>query len=209
MSDYRRIVSYIYRYENGEKRTNEGYVRLEIRNGQLKVTIHITSQAVREAQIPVYFYRRRGDSISGIALGEFVLRGGEGDFKGLAEAGNIMGSGAALEHTGGMILAYVPDLFFATEWDDRPVTKEDMLGVIGGGQEAGEEAVNSDEESVNSDEMGVPELEPERAAAPEYEPERSSVSIGESESDRFLSEQFAGGSLDMMQSAAVLMPKTA
>lgn len=175
MSDYRRIVSYIYRYENGVKSTNEGYVRLEIRDGQLKCTVHITSQPLRDALVKVYFYVRKGDSITGILLGEMNVSAGNGDFKETTEALSIMGTGAALEDTGGMILSYVPNLFYATEWDDRPVTKEDMAGVTGAEEygssgAAAEEEEDERIESGGSGNMEMTEAEPYVVSAAEESP---------------------------------------
>ena len=160
MSDYRRIVSYIYRYENGEKQSNEGFARLEIRNGQLKITIHISPhmnygnlpQPAQGLALKVYFYRRKGDSIAGICLGEMVLLPGNGDFRAQTDAADIMGSGIGLDATGGMILSCLPNLFFATEWDDHPVTTEDMIGVTG--TEEGAETEMDAEEPGKEEEGG-------------------------------------------------------
>ena len=37
MSNYRRLISYIYAYEGGIKGKNVGFAKLEVRNGQCKI----------------------------------------------------------------------------------------------------------------------------------------------------------------------------
>ena len=41
MSDYRRLISYIYEYEGKEKGKNVGFVKLEARNGQCRLNLSV------------------------------------------------------------------------------------------------------------------------------------------------------------------------
>lgn len=41
MSNYQRLISYIYEYEGGNKGRNVGFAKLETRGGQCKVTVSI------------------------------------------------------------------------------------------------------------------------------------------------------------------------
>lgn len=42
MAEYRRFISYMYLYENGRKTINSGFVRVESRNGQCRLSIHMS-----------------------------------------------------------------------------------------------------------------------------------------------------------------------
>ena len=41
MSDYKRFVSYIYGYKQGEKRENTGFVKVNARGGECKIWVHV------------------------------------------------------------------------------------------------------------------------------------------------------------------------
>lgn len=121
MPDYKRLVSYMYNYEDGSKRNNVGYARVEARNGQCKYTIHITAPSLNEKQLKVYLFRRDAEDMEGILLGAFQIRNGIGDFKTITEASHIKGTSYGLDDMGGIVLYYNERKFFATEWDSRPV----------------------------------------------------------------------------------------
>lgn len=124
MGDYKRLVSYMYNYDNGIKRNNIGYSRVESNNGQCKVTIRIKVTNMNEESLKVYFFKRNGYSIEGILLGEFTVKRGQGNFVTLTDSDNIMDSTYELDDIGGIVLYYTDKRYFATEWDDKPVTKE-------------------------------------------------------------------------------------
>ena len=41
MTGYRRLISYIYAYEGEEKGKNIGFVKLESRNGQCRLSVNV------------------------------------------------------------------------------------------------------------------------------------------------------------------------
>ena len=41
MSNYQRLISYIYTYEGGIKGKNTGFAKLETRNGQCRLTVNV------------------------------------------------------------------------------------------------------------------------------------------------------------------------
>ena len=124
MPDYRRLVSYIYNYEDGKKRNNVGYARIETRNGLCKCTLHITAPSVNDKQLKVYFFRRDNDGLDGIQIGTMTIRNGSGDLKVQTDSEHIMNSLYGIEHMGGMVLYLSNSKFFATEWDDHPINME-------------------------------------------------------------------------------------
>ena len=50
MAEYRRFISYMYLYENGRKTINSGFVRVESRNGQCRLSIHMSGIYHSEAK---------------------------------------------------------------------------------------------------------------------------------------------------------------
>lgn len=124
MPDYRRLVSYIYNYEDGKKRNNVGYARIEARNGLCKCTLHITAPSLNDKQLKVYFFRRDNGGLNGIQIGTMTIRNGTGDLKAQTDSERIMNSPYSIEQMGGMVLYLSNSKFFATEWDDQPINME-------------------------------------------------------------------------------------
>lgn len=122
MADYKRQVSYIYLYEEGKKKNNIGYARVEAKNGQCKYTIHITALGLNEKPLKVYAFRRRNAGIEGILLGTVLVKNNTGDFKIITDAAHIMDSPYGMNDMGGIVLLFSERKFFATEWDSKPIT---------------------------------------------------------------------------------------
>src|SRR5690554_3084092 len=130
MSNYKRLVSYMYNYESGIKRNNVGYARVESKNGQCKVTIRITAPSIKDENLQVYLFKRNGYSIEGILLGELPIKKGVGQFRTLTDSNNIMSSTYGLDEVGGLVLYHSDKKYYASEWDDKPITREMVKGIF-------------------------------------------------------------------------------
>lgn len=130
MSNYKRLVSYMYNYENGIKRNNVGYARVESKKGQCKVTIRITTPSMEDENLQVYLFKRKGYSIEGILLGELPVKKGLGQFRTLTDSNNIMNSSYDLDEVGGLVLYHSDGKYYASEWDDKPITSEMVKGIF-------------------------------------------------------------------------------
>ncbi len=180
MPDYIRLVSYIYNYEEGLKRNNVGYTRVEARNGQCKCTLHIAAPSLNDKQLKAYIFRRSGDGIQGILLGTLQIKNGMGDFRTVTDSSHIMNSVYGINEMGGILLYYTDAKFFATEWDDIPVTREMAASIekspdggksVTGVEEETERDVGQSKQQVSSA-VTAPEEE-----LPEEMPELESVSV--------------------------------
>ena len=129
MPDYKRLVSYMYNYEDGAKKNNVGYARVEARNGQCKCTLHIAAPSLNDKQLKVYIFKRRNDGLEGILLGTFQVKNGVGDYKTVTDSLHIMNSSYSLDDMGGIVLYLTDRKFFATSWDDVPITMELVAGI--------------------------------------------------------------------------------
>lgn len=116
----------MYNYENKIKKNNVGFARIESRNGQCKITIHIKALSVENNTMKAYVFHRKNGHMECIYLGNIVVKNTIGDFRILTETDNLMDSGYSLEDIGGVIVYDNPDKFFGTEWDDIPI-QMDML----------------------------------------------------------------------------------
>ena len=77
MSNYRRLISYIYAYEGEVKGKNIGFAKLETRNNQCKINVSVKKVYVGSNDLQVYLLSAAGE----IALGKIFIRGGAGEFR--------------------------------------------------------------------------------------------------------------------------------
>lgn len=122
MSDYRRMVSYFYRYGNEKRQENVGYARIESRNDRLKLTISMRDNKVSNPQeFDVYFYIQKKESIKGIYIGKEYFRNGRFEFLYSCAVNDIADSGYSLDDFNGMLVYYDKQLFYGSQWDEIPI----------------------------------------------------------------------------------------
>ena len=148
MPDYKRLVSYIYNYEKGVKRNNVGYARVEARNGQCKCTLHIAAPSLNDKNLRAYMFKRREGRLEGVLLGTMQIKNGIGEHKTQTDI--------VLDDIGGIILYLSDTKYFATEWDDKPITME-MVATIEN-PDTGKnivQSVESSEEEIFNDQSTI------------------------------------------------------
>lgn len=121
MSDYKRIVSYIYDYQNGLKKNNVGFARVEARNDQCKIMINIKAPSLNNNTLKAYIFHRKDDTIMPISLGNIFIKNGIGDYRTITRVNDIMNSSNTLDQMCGIIVYFDDEKYYATEWDDKPV----------------------------------------------------------------------------------------
>ena len=121
MSVYKRFVSYMFRYENGIKKDNAGYARIENYDEECRIQIHIKDVIKREQKASVYLFYRENDRIQGIFMREMTISEGVGTCKITTGNKNIGGSNCSFENIGGIIVYMTGNRFWGTEWDDKPI----------------------------------------------------------------------------------------
>jgi hypothetical protein len=127
LADYKRMVSYMYQYENGVKKKNMGYARVEAKGGQCKITIHMQLLGLLDSIFPTYLIHRENNGMELIYLGDSILKSQIMDSKLTAEEANVMGSGYNLSDLGGILLFLNDTVFYATEWDDKPIIAAEVM----------------------------------------------------------------------------------
>jgi hypothetical protein len=130
LADYKRMVSYMYQYENGVKKKNVGFARVEAKNGQCKITLHMQLLGQLDSIFPTYLIQRDENDMELIYLGDTVLKNQVMDSKLSAAEANIMDSGFGLTAMGGLLLFLNDKVFFATEWDDKPIVAREVLAAL-------------------------------------------------------------------------------
>ncbi len=161
MNNYRRFVSYIYNYEMKIKKNNVGYARVETKENQCKITIHMQVKSFANASINLYGFSRDEVDFVAIPLGEVTFKNGKGDAQILTTIDQLGNSAIHFDKIGGLILYLADDKYFGTEWDDKPLVFNEfhVFNQAREGKEEEEEEVVA----VETAEIKVEEDEIERA----------------------------------------------
>ncbi len=115
MNQYERIVSYLYRYEHGEKRENSGYAKVERREKECRVSIQgKLFMPVKDAR--AYFYIQEPSGIRTVEIGQMQAGRNEMHLKKKTETDDLFGSGKSLEDVDGIFIYAGLTVCYATTW---------------------------------------------------------------------------------------------
>ena len=132
MSDYKRFVSYIYGYKQGEKGESTGFVKVNARGGECRIWVHVRGFYTHHQEpYRVYAFKQKKEGLEGQYLGELESRNGALEWDGVTKTDSLMG-GFSLEESRGIYIEG-GNRIYAAEWDDYPVdTKRFVLYPEGG-----------------------------------------------------------------------------
>lgn len=116
MSNYRRLISYIYAYEGGVKGKNIGYAKVEIRADQCRIHVNVKKVYVGSNDIGVYLLAPDME----ILLGKIFIRGGVGEFRIAVPADNVEKSGISIDQCYGLTVHDMESTWqcYTTIWED-------------------------------------------------------------------------------------------
>lgn len=156
MSEYKRWISYIYSYEQEEKKNNIGYARIEIRDKKVKITVHINVLSVNEP-MDVYLYMHDGLKVKGFNIGQIRQKNGACDGSYIFPVNSVAESNYGIIDMNGLIIYHSDGKFFASAWDDNPVTVRGLKEVKG--NEVPPEVVSEEKTESESEEEDEPVYE--------------------------------------------------
>ena len=114
LSDYQRIVSYLYEYHHGIKGANVGFAKIEKRQDQLRVYFHVKTND-QALEYKIYFYYFHEGTMDGIYLDTIKRNDAIIEFKQTYPLTND------LEKMDGFLIYHSNDHFFGSQWKDRPI----------------------------------------------------------------------------------------
>lgn len=124
MSNYRRLISYIYAYEGGIKGKNIGFAKIEVRGDQCRIQVNVKKVYVGSNDIGVYLLSPKTE----LLLGRIFIRGGCGEFRINVNSRNIEGSGLNMDECYGLTVHDVESTWqcYTTIWDDAVTQAAEM-----------------------------------------------------------------------------------
>jgi hypothetical protein len=126
MSDYRRLISYIYAYEGGEKKNNTGYAKVEIRADRCRIYVNVKNIHVGENDLDVYLLAPARE----IPLGQIHVHGGIGEFRTSVDGNDVCQSGRTIEECYGLTI-HEPErtrVSYTTIWEDAVAQAAEVNG---------------------------------------------------------------------------------
>ncbi len=116
MSNYQRLISYIYAYEGGTKGKNIGFAKLDTRGGQCRITVSVKRIYIGGNPIGVYLLTGDGE----VKIGTLFARNGAGEFRTLVNVQDVEGSGHVLEDFYGLTIHDTESAWrcYTTIWED-------------------------------------------------------------------------------------------
>lgn len=172
MSEYKRFISYIYAYDRGIKSKNVGFAKMEVRNGECRITISIKGAfAASGKELIAYLFYRQQEKMLGVRIGSFLVKNGMGEFYGVTAAENICGSNRALEEMNGIVLCHSDETarMYASGWDDHAMLLENFVPM---------------ENRMSGDMTTEQNVEQEHAAAAEQNEEQEHAATVEQNEER-------------------------
>ncbi len=135
MTEFKRLISYLYEYEGKVKGKNVGFVKLETRNGLCKLNVSIRKLYLGSGNLGVYLLSARRE----IFLGNLILRNGGGEFRTTLQAADVEQSGDSIEDCYGLTIHEKKDSWkvYTTIWEDSIAQAAELISGQSRGQ-AGE-----------------------------------------------------------------------
>mgnify|MGYP003376254065 CR=1 FL=1 len=125
MSNYQRLISYIYTYESGLKGKNVGFAKLETRNSQCRLTVNVKKVVPVGSPLGVYLLSGDGEQ----RIGTLFSRNGAGEFRALLNADRVEGSGRPLQEFFGLSIHEAENAghSYTTIWEDAAMNAAEAV----------------------------------------------------------------------------------
>lgn len=125
MNQYRRIVSYLYKYGNGKKGENTGFVRIDTRPEGIRLHFRMKDlKMMDEKRLKVYFYFHRENRLQLVFVDEFLCTRGNCEYKKLVLPDF---SDSDFEKLNGIVFLDRKGLVYGSCWDEREISDELIL----------------------------------------------------------------------------------
>ena len=170
MAGLQRFVSYIFKYENNEKKENAGFAKIEIRGSRCRMEVHINTE---HAQATVYLFVRNGENIQGIPIPDAAAARGRGGRLCEFHLAYLDDFGVAMGNIEGIYIPLDDDRFLASQWKEGTLrqagfqilekiqTQEEAKGRVedapGRGEETERKEEGSNETAQSQDRAKQPE----------------------------------------------------
>jgi len=164
LAEYKRMISYMYRYNQDIKEENVGYARIEARNSECRFTLHIKTSNKKDENITTYLTKRKDEKLELLKLGESLIQNNLISSKYFTSEANILNSEYDLSDITGIVLYKDENFYFGTQWDSQPILLREI-------KEGLHSLKRTEKESYAIEELKVAEIESKEEDVEELESE--------------------------------------
>ena len=133
MSDYKRLVSYIYAYPNAVRGKNTGFAKAEVRNGQFILSVNLKGVYTDVPfEFGVYILVDKDKQVAGrfnvLKVGSMSVNNGSGSFNEVFLPENISDTGYTFADISGIAIAAPEQDFYMmfSMWEDSEVNPDTL-----------------------------------------------------------------------------------
>ncbi len=124
MAGLQRFITYIYRYENDEKKENAGFAKVEIRGSVCRMEVHIRNINMEQPEAAVYLFTRKADIIQGILVGNIAVSRGNGDVRYTFETKELLDFGVTIGDMEGIFIPFGENVYLASQWKEGAIAQK-------------------------------------------------------------------------------------
>lgn len=121
MAEYQRIISYLYEYKNGVRGENIGFIRVETRNQQLKISFTLNASSIPGSPLILYFYHYDHGKMIGIAWDEISNIPSHYEYKETFQLEDVFEENASINDMDGILFYYNEQHFLGSQWNETPI----------------------------------------------------------------------------------------
>ena len=114
----KRFVTYLYEYNRGEKGKNVGFIRVDLRDSEVRIEIHMRNINCPTEKGKVYMLANK-QGIFGVDIGEVRIINGQSENRLRFPRVNIGESNAGFDDIIGIAVCFGNDGYFASNWQDE------------------------------------------------------------------------------------------
>ena len=115
----RRFVTYLYEYERGNRGKNCGFIRVDVREGQVQMEVHMRNCSHSVEKGTMYLLVKENEQIFGIEIGDIAVVNGRGERTFEFAENNIAESRHTFEQIIGIGMRCEKDGYLASNWKDE------------------------------------------------------------------------------------------
>lgn len=135
MSEYRRLISYLYAYDAGVKTINVGFAKAELRNGRLKLIVDVKNVMFGQNKADInFFYRKNSEDAikkeyNKIRIGELNLNSGQGQVQTRIDESELASHGIIFENIAGILITENDNIDYAiiSSWGEENINPYELV----------------------------------------------------------------------------------
>lgn len=123
MAGIKRFITYIYAYEEGRKGINTGFAKIEVRENECRIEVHLHGFPIRMGMMKVYLFREEESQMLAFPMGEIRMIKGNGDYGTIIKANQIGTSEYSFAQMEGLVFKSEEGLIAMTRWTEgKPIS---------------------------------------------------------------------------------------